>query len=245
MAEVRAGRPPLRAVTYDFWNTLIGEHQSPEDQRVDRVMIALASVDADVAKDALLAATAAAEDFYEARWRENRPFSPEEWSAQVLGELSIEDPVAHDAVAAELRRGLPATERTLAPGIEDTLRAFSGAGIKLGIICDVGITPSVALRSYLEHFDVLKYFDHWSFSDDVGIYKPDPRIFTDALDGLGVEAAEAAHVGDLRRTDVTGALGMGITAVRYRHWRDDLTEAPEADVVLNHHPDLPGILGAS
>ena len=206
-------------------------------------MVALASVDADVARDALLAATAAAEDFYEVRWRENRPFSPEEWSAQVLGELSIDDPPAHDAVAAELRRGLPATERMLAPGIEGTLRTLTDAGIKLGIVCDVGITPSVALRGYLEHFGVLKYFDHWSFSDDVGIYKPDGRIFTHALEGLGVEAGEAAHVGDLRRTDVAGALGMGITSVRYRHWRDDLTDAPEAEVLLDNHPDLPRILG--
>ena len=240
---MRNGRPPLRAVTYDFWNTLIGEHNSPEDQRVDRVMMALASVDAGVAKEALLAATAAAESFYEVRWRENRPFSPEEWSAQVLGELSIDDPAAHDAVAAELRRGLPAAERTLAPGIEDTLKAFRNEGVKLGIICDVGITPSTALRGYLEHFDVLRYFDHWSFSDDVGIYKPDARIFNHALDGLGVEAAEAAHVGDLRRTDVTGALGMGITAVRYRHWRDDRTDLPEADLVLDDHRLLPGLLG--
>ena len=183
-------------MTYDFWNTLIGEHDSPE-----------------------------------------------EWSAQVLGELSIDDPMAHDAVAAELRRGLPATKRTLAPGIEDTLRTWRDAGIKLGIVCDVGITPSVALRGYLEHFDVLKYFDHWSFSDDVGIYKPDARIFTHALDGLGAEAAETAHVGDLRRTDVAGALGMGITSVRYRHWRDDLTETPEAEVLLDNHPDLPAMLG--
>lgn len=57
----RVDRPLIRAVTYDFWNTLIGEHDSPEDQRVDRVMVALASVKADVAKEALLAATAAAE----------------------------------------------------------------------------------------------------------------------------------------------------------------------------------------
>ena len=122
---------------------------------------------------------------------------------------------------------------------------MSDAGIKLGIVCDVGITPSATLRGYLEHFDVLKYFDHWSFSDDVGVYKPDPRIFTHALEGLGVEPVEAAHVGDLRRTDVAGALGMGITSVRYRHWRDDVTEAPEAEVLLDDHTNLPGILGVA
>ncbi|MBK6438138.1 MAG: HAD hydrolase-like protein [Candidatus Microthrix sp.] len=76
-------------------------------------------------------------------------------------------------------------------------------------------------------------------------YKPDPRIFTHALEGLGVEPVEAAHVGDLRRTDVAGALGMGITSVRYRHWRDDVTEAPEAEVLLDDHTNLPGILGVA
>ena len=68
-------------MTYDFWNTLIGEHHSPSDQRVDRVMVALASVEADVAREALLAATAAAGDFYEVRCREIRSFNPVHWSA--------------------------------------------------------------------------------------------------------------------------------------------------------------------
>ncbi|MEZ5382106.1 MAG: HAD family hydrolase [Microthrixaceae bacterium] len=240
---IRAGRPPLRAVTYDFWNTLIGEHQAPGDQRVDRVMAALTAVDAEVARDALVAASAAAESFYETRWQDNHPFSPEEWAAQVLGELSIDDPAAHDAVAAELRRGLPAAERDLAPGIGDTLEVFRSAGVRVGIVCDVGITPSVVLRSYLRHFGALEYFDHWSFSDDVGVYKPDPVIFNHALAGLGASAEEAAHVGDLRRTDVAGALGMGITSVRYRHWRDDTTDRPEAEVVLSDHRELPALLG--
>ena len=64
---------------------------------------------------------------------------------------------------------------------------------------------------------LLGYFDHWSFSDEVGWYKPAPEIFRHALDGLGGVAPErAAHVGDLRRTDVAGARAMGMTAVRYR-----------------------------
>ena len=118
------------------------------------------------------------------------------------------------------------------------------AGLKVIMMCELPTNALLADR-YLEHFDVLKYFDHWSFSDDVGVYKPDPRIFTHALEGLGVEPVEAAHVGDLRRTDVAGALGMGITSVRYRPWRDDVTEAPEAEVLLDDHTNLPGILGVA
>ena len=71
------------------------------------------------------------------------------------------------------------------------------------------------------------------------------RSVTHALEGLGVERVEAAHVGERRRTDVAGALGIGITSVRYRHWRDDVTEAPEAEVLLDDHTNLPGILGVA
>jgi putative hydrolase of the HAD superfamily len=47
----------------------------------------------------------------------------------------------------------------------------------------------------------------------VGIEKPDPRIFTFALDALGVSAEDAAgvvHVGDTIFADVRGARAAGL-----------------------------------
>jgi putative hydrolase of the HAD superfamily len=86
----------------------------------------------------------------------------------------------------------------------------------------VGLTPSVVLLEFLEQHDVLRHFDHWSFSDEVGVYKPDAKIFRHALEGLGVDdASDALHIGDLRRTDVAGAQAVGMTAVRYRGVFDD------------------------
>ena len=134
----------------------------------------------------------------------------------------------------------PTSERDLAllPGAEDCLRELHGAGIRLGIICDVGMTPSRALRDNLEHHGVLSLFEHWSFSDDVGAYKPAPEIFRHALAGLGVtDPARAAHVGDRRRTDVAGARAAGMVAVRYTGAVDDpaVDGLPEGDHVLDDH----------
>jgi putative hydrolase of the HAD superfamily len=73
------------------------------------------------------------------------------------------------------------------------------------------------------------------------VYKPDPAIFRDALAGLGgVDAADVAHIGDLRRTDVAGARAMGMLALRYRGANDDNDEShgPEADVVVDDHLEL-------
>jgi putative hydrolase of the HAD superfamily len=131
--------------------------------------------------------------------------------------------------------------------VADTLRALKAADVRLGIICDVGMTPSTALRKVLDRFGVLDLFDHHSFSDDVAIYKPDPSIFAIALDGLGSTPATSAHVGDLRRTDVAGANGAGWTSVRYAGLFDDDGGDPDdagvADHVIHDHADLPGVLG--
>jgi putative hydrolase of the HAD superfamily len=119
--------------------------------------------------------------------------------------------------------------------------------VKIGIICDVGMTPSTALRDVLAHHDLLSLFDHWSFSDEVGCYKPSPGIFAHAAAGLGVSdvpPSQIAHIGDLKRTDVAGAQGVGWTSVRYTGSFDDASsEGPEADHVLASHADLPVVLG--
>jgi putative hydrolase of the HAD superfamily len=107
------------------------------------------------------------------------------------------------------------------------------------------MTASPTLRERLDMFGVLRYFDHWSFSDEVGCFKPWPAVFEHALAGLGVDdPSTAAHVGDSRRTDVAGAQAMGMTAVRYTHFLDaPADEWPEADHVLDDHAKLASALG--
>jgi putative hydrolase of the HAD superfamily len=184
-------------------------------------------------------------------WHENRQFTAEhavedvlaETGAQVTPELEAElvDAVLHAGRGAEVR---------LTPNVAACLARLDEAGVRLGIICDVGLTPSPVLRSYLERHGVLHHFDHWSFSDEVGVYKPDGRIFAHALEGLGgVDPARAVHVGDLRRTDVAGARAFGMTSVRYAGVADDSgfsagdAAFEDADHVVADHAELPALLG--
>ncbi len=122
------------------------------------------------------------------------------------------------------------------------LPSLSGRGIRLGIICDVGFTPSSALLAHLERHGLVKYFDHWSFSDEVGVYKPDPRIFTHALDGLGrPDPARCVHVGDRKRTDVAGARAAGMRAVRITTAFEDPDEGPDDIVISSYEQLLPAL----
>ena len=92
----------------------------------------------------------------------------------------------------------------LCDGVDVLLPALRERGIALGIVCDVGFTPSTGLRRLLAGFGLLEHFSGWSCSDDVGWYKPTPEIFEHALDYLAAAPDAVAHVGDLRSTDVAG-----------------------------------------
>ena len=183
---------------------------------------------------------------YEANWIAGRQYLATDAAVDIMLELGIEPRTATGLALTEamVEAGRGADLRP-APGIHACLLRLRAAGLRIGIVCDVGMTGSPILLSHLERQGLLACFDHWSFSDVVGSYKPAREIFHHALAGLGgVDPARAAHVGDRLRTDVAGALGMGMVAVRYTGLFDDPAVGfAEATHVLSAHADLPGALG--
>jgi putative hydrolase of the HAD superfamily len=94
-------------------------------------------------------------------------------------------------------------------GLEDVLMELSDS-YKLALLSNSWLeAPRKALRDH----GYGRWFDVMVCSFDIGIPKPDPRIFEFALDLLGVRAHEAVMVGDSLEADVKGALGAGLHAV--------------------------------
>lgn len=236
----------LEAVTFDFWNTLVSDGGGAgRDHRLDAWLGILEDAGFATERASLDAAMASSWDTFTAAWAANEQYTHVQAAVEIVESLGYElPPGVHEALVASFTYST-SNYPSLTEGVGDCLRVLSDAGVKLGIICDVGMTPSTALREILEHHGVLSLFDHWSFSDEVGHYKPAAAIFSHALDGLGgVSPSSAAHVGDLRRTDVAGALAFGMTAVRYTGAFDDVEgEGPEATFVVGSHAELPGVLG--
>lgn len=240
----------IEAVTFDFWNTLcVPDNDRFREQRMSAMRQVLHEDGVDVTDDALREAFVGLLELFNEKWAANVQFVAADAAEIVADRL---DPAMPDHVRTRLADvfssapGIPA----LAPNAAEVIAALTGTGIRLGIICDVGMTPSPVLRSYLDHHGILEQFDHWSFSDEVGVYKPHRAIFDHALAGLGhVDPNRTAHIGDLRRTDVAGALDMGILAVRYRGVYDDhgdvgdMGELVEADHVIDDHTELLALLG--
>jgi putative hydrolase of the HAD superfamily len=79
------------------------------------------------------------------------------------------------------------------------------------------------------------------YSSEVGYRKPDARIFQIALDQLDVTAREAMFVGDLVKTDMVGARGMGMTTVLKQPWGTSRSHR-RADFVIQQLSELTGIV---
>jgi len=84
---------------------------------------------------------------------------------------------------------------------------------RLGLICNTGRVPGAMLKIILQRLGILEHFDVLTFSDVLGIRKPDAQIFHLTLDPLGVPPDRALHVGDNMTTDILGARGAGMWAV--------------------------------
>jgi FMN phosphatase YigB (HAD superfamily) len=235
------GAAAVTAVTFDLWDTIVVSAHM-QKHRVGALHQALADADASVRLEDVETAFAAALDEFRQSWADNEQHAASHAVGTIRRHLpfDVDDHVADELVEI-IRAGDPNPKLT--PNVDHALRQLRASGVRLGIICDVGWTPSTRLRSHLERHGVLELFDHFSFSDEVGHYKPSPAIFRHAHAGLGVEdPASTVHVGDLRRTDVAGARAAGVTSVRYTGVADDASEEPEADYVITDHAELAALL---
>jgi putative hydrolase of the HAD superfamily len=114
------------------------------------------------------------------------------------------------AVALESRRrrfahGLVEVEPATLAAL-DRLRA---AGVRTALVSDAGYDDVEAW----ERSPLRGRLDATVFSYEVGVRKPDPRIFHRALSALGASPAEALFVGDGGSDELRGARAVGMGAV--------------------------------
>lgn len=92
-------------------------------------------------------------------------------------------------------------------GVVETLRTLQGR-VNMGIITN-GFSDIQHAR--LQHSGLADCFEFMLVSEELGVNKPDPRIFQAALARMeGVQAADVLMVGDNPQTDVAGAVAVGM-----------------------------------
>ncbi len=99
-------------------------------------------------------------------------------------------------------------------GAIDVLNEIKSRGYILGCITN-GVSSLQNIK--LDTAGIRDLFDVVVVSGDIGIYKPDRRIFDYAIRLAGVKNEESLYVGDHPINDIQGALGAGMQVVRMNY----------------------------
>ena len=89
------------------------------------------------------------------------------------------------------------------------LRTLRRAGVQTAVISNADADVTIVCT----HFAFAPLMDLIVTSALVGYEKPDPRTYQAALEPLGIDPELAVHVGDQPKSDIVGALGVGMRAV--------------------------------
>ena len=123
-----------------------------------------------------------------------------------------------------------------------TLTELRGAGYRLGVIAN---QPS-QVRVAMERDGLVGFFETWGVSDDLGLHKPDPLLFTRTLELAAVEPGRTVMVGDRLDYDMRPAAAAGMRTVWILRGEapDDPTPAQLAvpDAVIEELQQLPAVL---
>ncbi len=235
----------VRAVTFDCWGTLITDSgvERSMARRVEAIGEAC-DIDAEQAAELLDRAWRV----HHNEWINARQYGSTGMASFCMSELGIDDEPACIRLGEALEdAGRLGSQRALV-GAVASLRTLREAGIRTALVCDAGFTPGRIVREFLDEGGLLEHLEYCAFSNEVGVPKPDPRIFADALEAIDTKAEDAVHVGDLLRTDIWGARSFGMSTVRITQIGDDAARGfswnPDArfnDYVGSDgdHPELP------
>lgn len=126
-----------------------------------------------------------------------------------------------------------------ATSLYSTLEGLRSSQLRLGLITNGRC--SVQGRK-VDGLGIRHFLDVVVISESIGVRKPDPRIFADALTQMGVSPASAVYVGDNPEVDIVGARRSGLFAV----WKRDpyWSEPRDVDWIIDDLAELlPIIIG--
>jgi putative hydrolase of the HAD superfamily len=130
------------------------------------------------------------------------------------------NPVARETLAALIERGTPIGIVSNADGNVQQALCELGVCHVPGTAADGCVTVGTVIDSAV-----------------VGVSKPDPGIFSFALNDMSLQAdAEIIYVGDTLRYDVTGASAAGLTPVHLDPFGD--CSAPDGHAHIQSLPDI-------
>lgn len=234
-------RQGVTAVTFDLWETLLFEKDGASSLRsrcrCENLTQAFREFGMDVPVERVASALDKTISSLLPVWDANKDVSHLEQIHLLLRYATDGSTVSDNDVIGKLSSAYisPVFEIRpyLNPDAVGVLRCLKDQGKFLGLICNTGLTPGFGLRRLLAENGVVEYFDMMIFSDEVGIRKPDPRIFHLFTDRFKVRRTEVVHVGDNLKSDVLGAMNAGLKAIWFvgKEGKDETAESDPRSLI--------------
>ena len=122
----------------------------------------------------------------------------------------------------------------LIPGMADLLHELHNGRYRLALVADS--RPNTPINVLKRH-NLLNLFEHLSISENVGVDKPAPEIFLDALKAMGFSEQEHPYilmVGNNLERDIVGANNLGLRSVFF-HANDNRRTIPQTRAEIPRH----------
>ncbi len=130
---------------------------------------------------------------------------------------------------------------TVEPDIKDTLVRLKDMNLGLAILSNTFINGS-ALERHLTQFGILDFFDIRLYSYQFRFRKPSRRIFSAAVEKIGLPAQNIMFVGDRINADIRPALKLGMTAVLKQAYTNHAKRLPPAAHKIENLSQLPALI---
>ncbi len=213
--------PPVQAIFFDIGDTLV--YDDPPLR--DRLSLAAEKVCITLDAGLLPAAFRAGETYAVGRYVEGVPWDDADSLREAMARVfrALELPPLDEGTWPRFLSAfasIPFT-RYVHPEAIALLQELKQRGFVVGAISDWEAT----LPDLLAELGILPYLDALAVSGTVGVMKPHPRLFEEALRQASVAPEVSLHVGDWYELDVAGARAAGMQTLLF-DWPD---RWPEAD----------------
>lgn len=239
----------IKAISFDFWNTLFTEQPGGfklyQDRRHKRLADALVAY-GDFTIEQLRQACHVEADAHYRIWREEQRTLPTaERVGKILTHLEVSLPeLVMARITNDYEEGILEHPPVLIEGVREAVEELAER-YRLGIISDVGFSPGRVLKVVLERAGMLDLFDSMIFSDEAGCSKPSIAVFERTARSLAAQPSEIVHIGDLEHTDIAGAKNAGFYAIRFTGATPMEEDEPTiADKVTTKFSEVPRLVEA-
>ena len=149
-----------------------------------------------------------------------------------------ERPVMPASAFVELMRSKIAGYTSWVGGAEPLLRCLKARKHPMALVTN----GSKSQRDKFEALDASRYFDAVLISGEVGIAKPDPRIFRKAMHLLNAAPGRSVFVGDSMEHDIAGARDVGMMTVYLNRTGEAGADESLCDLVVSDLRELSGLV---